>query len=184
MKKKLTPALEEKIRARRRQGMQIADLRREFGLGLATIHKALKGSTGSRPAPAPAAEQSESTAPDAVPTREELLGYLSSQAKSLREDAARATDPSTRAAANRNLIAVQALITKLVPPPAEPEGMMLVSVAEMQKGAAKGEEKLATLIRNTFADHLTWPVCPACKRPVPPSAEELERRINDAKRDS
>jgi hypothetical protein len=45
MKRKLTASKEAKIRARRAQGVGFADLRREFGLGMATIHRALKGAT-------------------------------------------------------------------------------------------------------------------------------------------
>jgi hypothetical protein len=153
MKRKLTTAKRAKIIARRAQGVGFAELAKEFGLGLATIHRALKGATAVEPTPAAprSVPPPVKVVGEPVPTREELLGYLSAQARTLRADAARATDAPTRAAANRNLIAVQALITKLVPPPAEPEGTMLVPVGEMEAEARKGETRLLALVENMFA---------------------------------
>jgi uncharacterized heparinase superfamily protein len=174
MKRKVTAAVAAKIRARRAQGVQITDLAKEFGLGLATIHGALatKGRMTAAIEPAPTTEEGAE-----VPTRDDLLRFLADQAKSLRADAAKAADPATRAAANRNLIAVQALITKLVPPPAEPAGMMLVSEAEFAGASETGQARLQALIKDIFEDQKNWPRCHACHQQIPPA--DIATRIGN-----
>lgn len=168
-KPKLNATLIDRIRTRRAQGVQMQELAREFGLGLATISKALKVVPAPTPAPAPSEQCSSlpGDGVDAVPTREELLGYLSAQAKALRDDVAKATDAPTRAAANRNLIAVQALITKLVPAPAQPDGFF-VTAAEFDEARSKCTSRLDALVAEQEAEIATWPKCRTCGQPIEP----------------
>jgi hypothetical protein len=166
MKRKRTAALTAKIKARRAAGATLEDLKREFGLGLATIHEALKTKASEPSNPSPPATE-KGAKPEHVPTREELLRYLSEQARALRADAAAAKDASTRAAANRNLISVQALITKLVPPVAEPAGVY-VSNEEMEQAAKTGEERIFKHIDFMISEAKKWPHCTTCGQPIAP----------------
>lgn len=179
--KKVTPSIAAKIKARRAQGAGIADISREFRLGVGTVHRTLATGTDRKAAPPAGLESAPAPeAPVVIPTRDELLLYLAAQASSLRADVKGAADAPARAAANRNLIAVQALITKLVPQPnSQPDGTF-VSGDDMQALAAEGRERFEHLVDELFRDQASWPRCPSCGQTKPTA--DLAQRMKETPR--
>ena len=60
---------------------------------------------------------------------------------------------------------------KAKPKDPPPEGVFVTSEA-MQAKAEQGEAMLERLAAALHEDEATWPVCPACRRPVPPANVE------------
>lgn len=156
MKRKRTAARTTAIKRGRQAGKTIAEIAAEQKLSVATVHAALatskppkKGaSKASAKAPSVLADPGDLSAEaEPPPTREELVALLVDQAKSLRADVAAATEPTTRAAANRNLVAVQALITRCLPPtPLDPDVGTFVSGEEMREAAGRVRKRWHDLI--------------------------------------
>jgi hypothetical protein len=124
------------------------------------------------PAPPPAG---------ALPTEEEIAVAAPETLEQWAELAGR----SARAAESRGDLASVARFGNLATSIAEamrkarpkeppPEGVF-VTMASMQAEAAKGEGMLEKLATALFDGSEHWPVCPSCKRPIPPA--DLETRI-------
>ena len=148
MKSKLNPAQMKKLAQRRAAGATIPELAAEFGVGVATVDRTLKRdkklaarkAKPTKPEPVSVAEG------DAPPTMAELRSWLGSQVRSLRADA-QAASPAARASANRNLLAAQALLTKVMPPEPVPESEgVFVTMGDMQTAADRARAKLHQLI--------------------------------------
>lgn len=145
-RKKLTPKTIAEMQARHAAGASYRDLEQAFGCSAGSVRNALMAKTSK--AKAPATEPATVTAGEDLvpPTRDELLTYLSAQARSLRADAS-AGEPTARAAAHRSLVAVQALITRLLPPaPLDPQVGVFVSAADMKAAADRARDRLHKLI--------------------------------------
>lgn len=149
MNKKRTAARTASMKADRRRGLTIAEIAAKNGTSASTAHAAVtsKGPRTAKPAAvvAPSAAPPTGDAPEPLPapTREELAAFLGAQVRSLMAEVAASTDAPIRAAANRSLVACQALLTKVLPAaePAEPEGFY-VSSGDMHEAAARCRARL------------------------------------------
>lgn len=169
MKKKRTAATTAKMAAARRQGATMAEIAARHGVGVATVHAALKApSTGKAKAKArkaPPLAQETRGEPLPAPTREELAVYLGAQMRALRADLEASDDASAKGAINRNLVATQALLSRVLPPePLDPTVGVFVDAAEMTALGAEVEARMLKMLDLVLEDTDPAPACSACLR--------------------
>ena len=145
-KRVLTPELIANVAAARAAGASYADIQRRFDVSPGTVTNALKEAKAKKPTPAPlpaalAVVAPPTSTPDAVPappTREDLVSFLSAQAEQLKTEIKATTEPTARAALNRNLTTVHALVARLLPPPPlDPNVGVFVTAEDMNAAAAR-----------------------------------------------
>lgn len=168
--KKLKPSIIAAIQAAKRNGATTRELAERFTLSKGSIDNALKTPV-TKPHPRTAKPHPASQVPavgaDEPMTREELVSFLTTQARALKADITIATEPAMRAALNRQLVAVQMLLSRTLPPsPIDPNVGVFVKAEEMAGLACQVGERLKAMVDIIASSAESGPPCPMCKRPL------------------
>lgn len=185
-RKKLTTETIITIQKRRTAGASYADLARDFRCSEGTIANALKRkhptnarTPGKRRRETPSLSSkprsrvhTATKTTEDPPTVEDLRRYLGEQMRTLIGDLEAATEPSARAAINRNLVAVQTLLSRITPPPADETTGVFVGHGEIETLAKSAIDRMRKILDFEIAKLDEVPRCDRCGQPIPRETDD------------